>query len=124
MIDTDRLNHKRGEESITIDGQDHTLCLTLGALAELEETLGQGSLAALQERLKSPRIHDVLLILHALLRGGGAGLTLEVLKASNVDFGQATRAIAAAFRNINTSTEKHENTDAASQSQDEATRNE
>ena len=42
----------------------------------------------------------MLLILHALLRGGADGafpLTLEALKASNIDLGQAARAISSAF---------------------------
>jgi len=99
------INPARGEDKICINGEDHKLCLTLGALAEIESALGGGSLEALQERLKSPRISDLLIILHALLRGGGAALTLEALKASNVDIGEAANAIANAFQVLSNSEE-------------------
>ncbi len=93
-------NTARGEACLTIDGTPHRLCLTLGALAELESSIGKGSLTGLQERLSAPTVSDMLLILHALLRGGADGafpLTLEALKASNIDLGQAARAISSAF---------------------------
>ncbi len=94
------LNQIRGETAICVDGQNHNLCLTLGALAEIEDALGGGSFEKLQERLKSPSISDVLIILHALLRGGGSAITLELLKASDVDVHKATKAIAKAFGSI------------------------
>ncbi|MEZ5929056.1 MAG: gene transfer agent family protein [Parvularculaceae bacterium] len=86
-----------GETEITINGEKHKLRLTLGALAEMEEALG-GDFASLSERLKSPRVADLLIVLHALLVGGGAKLTLELLKASDVDFAAAAEAIGKAFR--------------------------
>ncbi|MAW80219.1 MAG: hypothetical protein CMI63_08265 [Parvularcula sp.] len=91
------MTHPRGDVSITINGEDKTLRLTLGALADIEDKLGGGDLAALQARLKNPRVSDIILILHALLAGGGAALTLEALKASDLDLAEATRAIAKAF---------------------------
>jgi hypothetical protein len=39
-----------GEVALTIDGERHVLKLTLGALAELEDSLGADSLVALVER--------------------------------------------------------------------------
>jgi hypothetical protein len=51
----------------------------------------------LQARLKNPRVSDIALILHALLAGGGGALTLEALKASDLDLAEAARAIAKAF---------------------------
>ncbi|NOX84076.1 MAG: gene transfer agent family protein [Alphaproteobacteria bacterium] len=89
--------HRPGDAEITINGEAMKLRLTLGALAQIEDALG-GDFDALQARLKSPRISDVILILHALLTGGGAGLSLQLLKASDVDLAQAARAIAAAFQ--------------------------
>ena len=86
-----------GETEITINDEKHKLRLTLGALAEMEEALG-GDFASLSERLKSPRVADLLIVLHALLVGGGAKLTLELLKASDVDFAAAAEAIGKAFR--------------------------
>lgn len=86
-----------GETEITINGKTYPLRLTLGALAEIEEAFG-GDFAALSERLKEPRIADLLLVLYALVRGGGAEMTLELLKASDVDFNAAAKAIGKAFR--------------------------
>lgn len=86
-----------GEADITINGRTHRLRLTLGALAEMEGALG-GDFKALTERLKNPRAADLLIVLLALLKGGGAELTLELLKASDVDFVAAARAIGEAFR--------------------------
>lgn len=93
--------HPRGEADIVINGETHKLKLTLGALADIEASLG-GDFEALQARLKRPRISDVLIILHALLGGGGSTLTLAALKASEVDIAAAARAIADAFEALNT----------------------
>ena len=38
---------------MTLDGEPHVLCLTLGALAELEAALDTGSLVALVERFET-----------------------------------------------------------------------
>ena len=58
---------------MTIGGERHVLKLTLGALAELEEALGTGSLVELAERFEGGRVsvRDVLAVLVAGLRGGG-----------------------------------------------------
>ncbi|OYW54686.1 MAG: hypothetical protein B7Z31_11340, partial [Rhodobacterales bacterium 12-65-15] len=62
-----------GEVAIWLDGQRHVAKLTLGALAELEDALGTGSLVALVERFESQRFstRDVLALIVAGLRGGG-----------------------------------------------------
>ena len=88
--------HPLCEPNIEINGEAHALRLTLGALAQIEDALG-GDFGALQERLKSPRFADIIVILHALLAGGGSTLTLEALKAAEIDAGDAARAIAEAF---------------------------
>ncbi|GJL92777.1 GTA-gp10 family protein [Hyphococcus sp.] len=96
--------HPRGDVRLKINGEEQTLRLTLGALADIEDRLGGGDLSALQARLKKPRVADIILVLHALLTGGGgsggAALTLEALKASDLDLGEATRAIANAFESL------------------------
>jgi len=92
--------HRSGDATIIIDGEARTLRLTLGALAALEETLGDGDFAALQKKLEAPRVADLLVILQALLKGGGLSLSLEKLKASDIDLGDAAAAIAGAFRAI------------------------
>lgn len=82
--------------SIKINGDDQPLRLTLGALAEIEDALG-GDVEGLKARLSSPRIGDLLVILSALLRGGGVSLSLEALKAADVDLAAAASAIGQAF---------------------------
>jgi hypothetical protein len=62
-----------GEVALTIDGERHVLKLTLGALAELEETLKTGSIVELVERFEGGGFstRDVLALIVAGLRGGG-----------------------------------------------------
>lgn len=64
-------NKVRGEVEIELDGNKYTACLTLGALAEIEAALELESLDRIGERLKKPRVRDVVAILGAVLRGGG-----------------------------------------------------
>lgn len=67
-------NPYRGEVALVVDGERHVARLTLGALAELEDQLGTGSLAALVARFEGadgPRAGDVLALVAAGLRGGG-----------------------------------------------------
>ncbi len=62
-----------GEVTILLDGKPHVAKLTLGVLAELEATLGTGSLVELVERFEERRFstRDVLALIIAGLRGGG-----------------------------------------------------
>ena len=71
------VNRRRGEVAATFGGVPYTLCLTLGALAELEDGLGAEDLAALGERFARgrPRARDLVAVLAAGLRGGGHPLT-------------------------------------------------
>ncbi|MEO0983271.1 MAG: gene transfer agent family protein [Pseudomonadota bacterium] len=82
--------------AIRINGEERPLRLTLGALAEIEDALG-GDIEAMKTRLAAPRIGDILVILQALLKGGGAQMSLEALKAAELDLGEAARAIAETF---------------------------
>lgn len=67
------VNPHAGEVALTLDGQRHVAKLTLGALAELEEALGAGSLFDLVERFEGGKFstRDVLALIVAGLRGGG-----------------------------------------------------
>lgn len=87
-----------GDADILINGERRRLRLTLGALAHMEAEIGGGDFETLRERLKRPSACDLLLVLHALLAGGGTRMALDILKASDVDFAEAARAIGAAFR--------------------------
>ena len=73
-----------GEVALTIDGERHVLKLTLGALAELEESLAEPSLVELVERFEQGRFssRDVLALIVAGLRGGGwRGSSLDLVSA-------------------------------------------
>jgi len=66
-------NAYRGEIDATIGGKSYRLCLTLGALAELENAYGEEDMAAIAERFQSGRLKscDAIRIIGAGLRGAG-----------------------------------------------------
>ena len=84
-------NRYRGEISAEFDGDKHTLCLTLGALADLEEAFGEQDLLSLAERFSSGRItsNDALRILGAGLRGAGHTISDEEVGRLKVEGGAA-----------------------------------
>lgn len=86
-------NKHRGEVVCQLAGEPRRLCLTLGALAELETTFECEGWEALAERLRRLSARDLGTVLAALLRGGGEG---EV-DLNAVDFREAAEAVAAAF---------------------------
>jgi len=90
-------NPARGEVVRLIAGVERKLCLTLGALAELEAAFGVDSWEALAERLKQLSARDLLAVLAALLRGGGEAEAADALPHTPVDFREAAQAVAAAF---------------------------
>lgn len=82
-------NRWRGEVSIVIDGVPHTAKLTLGALAELEECLGEVSLMDVVERFENSRFtaRDVIALLGAGLRGGGNSISDQTLATAEIEGG-------------------------------------
>lgn len=86
-------NRARGEVVCTLGGQPRRLCLTLGALAELETAFGVDGWQGLAERLRRLSAKDLAVVLAALLRGGGEA----DVDVSAVDFREAAEAVAAAF---------------------------
>jgi hypothetical protein len=82
-------NRRRGEVAVELGGKRYTLCLTLGALAELEEALGAGDLSAVGERFASGRLssRDLLKLVAAGLRGGGQALSDAEVAALPLDGG-------------------------------------
>jgi len=82
-------NPQRGEVAAIIDGEERTLCLTLGALAELEARLQAGDLVGLSERFASGRVsaRDLTAILGAGLRGGGHAVTDDDLARLHIEGG-------------------------------------
>ena len=83
---------------LVINGEAQVMRLTLGALAELEDSLGESSLIALVERFESNRFssRDVLALLGAGLRGGGCDVAPEELLQAQIEGGPIAAARAAA----------------------------
>lgn len=82
-------NSHRGEIEALIGGEKRTLCLTLGALAELEARLNAGDLAGLAERFAKGRVsaRDLTAILGAGLRGAGHALSDDDLARTSIEGG-------------------------------------
>ena len=91
------INKFRGDVPLEIDSEVHTLRLTLGALAEIETALGTEDLSGLTARIANPSAGDLLVILSALLGGGGHDLPVGVLKSKSFDVREAIAAIARSF---------------------------
>lgn len=86
-----RANRRRGEVEAVLDGERRILCLTLGALAELETAFAVGDLSGLAERFSSGRLKagDMIRLIGAGLRGGGNLLSDEDVAAMSIDDGFA-----------------------------------
>ena len=102
---TPAANPWTGEAIITLDGVPHVAKLTLGALAELETQLGQGTLLELVERFEVGTVSsgEVLALIVAALRGGGWRGTHADLLSVDIEGGPveaarvAARVLALAF---------------------------
>jgi hypothetical protein len=93
-------NRHRGEVEAVLDGRPRTLCLTLGALAELEAAFGAEDLVALAARFEEGRLsaRDLTRIIAAGLRGAGEKVGEEEVATMRCDGGAAGYArIAAAL---------------------------
>lgn len=91
-------NKARGEVLLDMGGRSVRLCLTLGALAELEAAFDVVSLAELGERLTHLTAADLLVVLAALTRGGGEAMSMAELNEARVDPRAAAVAVAEAFQ--------------------------
>lgn len=82
-------NRHRGEIDARLDGNTYRLCLTLGALAELEHAFGDADMVALAERFESGRLRaqDCVRIIGAGLRGTGHDVTDEAVSRMQTDSG-------------------------------------
>lgn len=90
-------NGVRGEVSVMMAGLERRLCLTLGALAEIETALGCEGLGALAERMRSMSARDLQTVLGALLRGGGEAELAARLSGAPIDPREAAEAVAKTF---------------------------
>ncbi|PJI92150.1 tail tube GTA-gp10-like protein [Yoonia maricola] len=88
-----------GEVAVVIDGVPHDCKLTLGALAELEAALGEGSLVDLIRRFEGAAFSgaDVMAVVVAGLRGGGWAGTSADLMTAEIAGGPVGAAKAAAL---------------------------
>ena len=87
------MNGVRSEVAVILGGARRRACLTLGALAEIETGLGVDGMAAVAERMKALSARDLMVVLAAVLRGGGEA-TPDVATA---DPREAAVAVAQAF---------------------------
>ena len=85
------VNRRRGETAATLDGRERRLCLTLGALAELEAAFEAQDLTALVERFSSGRLsaRDLIRVIAAGLRGAGEAVSDEEVGSMRVESGAA-----------------------------------
>lgn len=89
MLGGGRANRRRGEVEAVIDGECRILCLTLGALAELETAFAVGDLNGLAERFSTGRLKaaDMIRLIGAGLRGGGNLFSDDEVAAMSVENG-------------------------------------
>jgi hypothetical protein len=98
-------NLHRGEIEARLDGAPHRLCLTLGALADLEAVFGDDDMLALAQRFSSGRLsaRDAVRIIGAGLRGAGEQIADETVSRMQAEGGAAgfvdivARLLAATF---------------------------
>ena len=83
------VNRHRGEVGAVLGGRPYRLCLTLGALAELEDALGAENLAGIAERFAGGRVaaRDLIHVIRAGLRGGGHDIATEEIAAMRIEGG-------------------------------------
>lgn len=91
------MNRARGEASVRLAGAEWRVCLTLGALAEIETALGVEGLDGLAERMRTLSARDLTAVLTALLRGGGEAAMASGLAEAAIDPREAAEAVAKAF---------------------------
>lgn len=93
------MNPYRGDVSLTLNGKTQVMRLTLGALAELETDLKTGSLLELVERFETGAFcaTDLVALLLAGLRGGGADFNRSTLNDAVIEGGAVAAAQAGAL---------------------------
>lgn len=84
-------NRRRGEIAATFDGESRLMCLTLGALAELESGFGVANLSELAGRFEVGQLSagDIIRIVGAGLRGAGNRLSDEDVAEMSTEGGAA-----------------------------------
>ncbi|GHD06513.1 gene transfer agent family protein [Tianweitania populi] len=85
------VNRRRGEVAAVLDGREYRLCLTLGALAELEHAFAADDLGALVQRFSSGSLSagDMIAVISAGLRGGGNDIKDDTVRGMTTQGGVA-----------------------------------
>jgi hypothetical protein len=104
-------NRYRGEIDAMLDGKAFKLCLTLGALAELESAFGDADMLALAERFERGRLsaRDCVRVIGAGLRGAGHDIADSMVAQMQAEAGAAgfvdivARLLGATFGNADAS---------------------
>lgn len=94
-------NKARGEADLIVPGRAApvTLCLSLGAMAELESAFSLDDFSGIGEVLKKPKGKDVATLVAALAKGGGHDdVTAEVVLSWQVGLPAFMLAIQAAMK--------------------------
>lgn len=91
-------NKRRGEVDVVFDGQTYRMCLTLGALAELEAAFGEEDMLALASRFEHGclKSDDAIRIIGAGLRGAGHDVRDQDVAHMQCDAGAAGFVVAVA----------------------------
>ena len=84
-------NRRRGEVAAALDGKPYRLCLTLGALAELEAAYAADDLAALARRFAGGKLsaRDLIRVTGAGLRGAGNDICDDAVAHMQAENGAA-----------------------------------
>lgn len=90
-------NAARGETLLEIDGRMVPLCVTLGALAELEAAFDLAAFTELGARLGKLNAADLVIVLAALTAGAGARMSEAEIAAARIAPQAAAAAVARAF---------------------------
>lgn len=82
-------NRRRGEIEAVLDGRTHTLCLTLGALAELESAFQAENLMMLANRFEKGQLtsKDIAVLIRCGLKGAGEDVSMEAVMAMQTEGG-------------------------------------
>ena len=85
------VNRRRGEVAAVLDGREYRLCLTLGALAELEHAFAADDLGALVQRFSGGTLSagDMIAVIGAGLRGGGNDIKDDTVRGMTAEGGVA-----------------------------------
>ena len=91
----------RGDVKLQVGDEEYTLALTLGAVAEMEESVDVQSFEELAQRLRgNPSMVVLVKVLTALLRAGGHDVTDAEVRAMPLDIEEASAAIGQVFSKI------------------------